>query len=211
MAASELPVARVAVDVSLPHLDRTFDYLVEESQSAAAQPGVRVRVRFSGQLVGGFVLERLAASEHGGRLAFLERVVSGEQVLVPELAALARSVADRWGGSLADVLRLAVPPRHANAERSDVAGEPSPPLPPVTGLGRYVSGDELVGEWAAGSSPRLVWPVLPGDWPGEIATAARAVLASGRGVVIVVPDQRDITRVDAALTAALGAGHHVAL
>ena len=197
--------------MSLLHLDRPFDYVVEESQSAAAQPGVRVRVRFAGQLVGGFVLERVERSEHEGRLAFLERVVSAEQVLVPEVATLARAVADRWGGSMADVLRLAVPPRHAAAEKGDVGGEPTAPLPPSTGLERYIAGGELLEEWSAGHSPRLVWPVLPGNWPAEIALAARAVLASGRGVVVVVPDHRDVDRVDAALTAALGAGHHVAL
>src|SRR4051795_640061 len=104
-------------------------------------------VRFSGQLVGGFVLERLAASEHEGRLAFLERVVSAEQVLVPEIAALTRSVADRWGGSMADVLRLAVPPRHAGAEANAVSDETASPSPspPVAALDRYVGGDELVG------------------------------------------------------------------
>jgi primosomal protein N' (replication factor Y) (superfamily II helicase) len=211
VAAVELPVARVAVDVSLPHLDRPFDYLVEESQSEGAQPGVRVRVRFAGQLVGGFVLERLDGSEHEGRLSFLERVVSAEQVLVPEIAALARVVADRWGGSMADVLRLAIPPRHAGAERGVVAGDATAPLPVTDGLDRYASGGELLGEWAAGRSPRLVWPMLPGDWPGEIAVVVRAVLASGRGVVVVVPDHRDVDRVDAALSTALGPGHHVAL
>ena len=56
------PVARVAVDVALPHLDRPFDYLVPEPLSAAAQPGTRVRVRFSGTLVDGWVLERVAGS-----------------------------------------------------------------------------------------------------------------------------------------------------
>ena len=69
-----MPVARVAVDVSLPHLDRLFDYLVDAGQDEAARPGCRVRVRFSGQLVDGFVLERAEASEHGGRLSYLERV-----------------------------------------------------------------------------------------------------------------------------------------
>jgi primosomal protein N' (replication factor Y) len=197
--------------VSLPHLDRAFDYLVDESQSESAQPGVRVRVRFAGQLVGGYVLERLDRSEHEGRLSFLERVVSREVVLVPEIRALARYVADRWGGSMADVLRLAVPPRHASAESKATDGEVSPPLPPSDGLGRYVAGDELVQSWVTGASPRVVWPVLPGDWPHEIATAARAVLASGRGVVVVVPDHRDVVRVDAALTQSLGPGHHVAL
>jgi primosomal protein N' (replication factor Y) len=32
VAAESLPVARVAVDVSLPHLDRPFDNLVEQSK-----------------------------------------------------------------------------------------------------------------------------------------------------------------------------------
>ena len=204
-------MARIAVDLPLPHLDRPFDYLVDESQSDAAQPGVRVRVRFAGQLVGGYVLERIDRSEHEGRLAYLERVVSPEVVLVSEIRALARYVADRWGGSMADVLRLAVPPRHASAESKNAGGEAATPLPPVEALARYVGGDALIGAWVAGGSPHIVWPVMPGDWPGEIATAARAVLASGRGVVVVVPDHRDVARVDRALSEALGDGHHVAL
>ena len=57
--AAILPVAQVAVDVSLAHLDRPFDYQVTAEQSAAAQPGVRVRVRFAGRLVDGFVLARV--------------------------------------------------------------------------------------------------------------------------------------------------------
>ena len=66
--ASVDPVARVVVDVPLPHLDRTFDYVVPEPLSEVAQPGVRVRVRFSGKLVDGWVLERCATSDHVGRL-----------------------------------------------------------------------------------------------------------------------------------------------
>jgi primosomal protein N' (replication factor Y) (superfamily II helicase) len=116
VAAERLPVARVAVDVSLPHLDRPFDYLVPERLGADAVAGCRVRVRFAGRLVDGYLLERADASEHAGRLAFLERVVSPEPVLTDEIAGLARAVADRYGGTLADVLRLAVPPRHATAE-----------------------------------------------------------------------------------------------
>src|ERR1700712_2186301 len=116
VVATELPIARVAVDVSLAHLDRTFDYQVTEPDSAAAQPGTRVRVRFSGRLLDGYVLERVATSDHDGRLGFLERVVSAEPVLTPQVAQLARTVADRYAGSMADVRRLAVPPRHARVE-----------------------------------------------------------------------------------------------
>ncbi|MBQ1069183.1 primosome assembly protein PriA, partial [Micromonospora sp. D75] len=94
------------MDVPLPHLDRPFDYLVPAALDAEAQPGVRVKVRFAGQLVDGWLLERAESSAHP-KLAYLEKVVSPVPVLSPEVARLARAVADRYAGSLADVLRLA--------------------------------------------------------------------------------------------------------
>lgn len=120
-------MARVCVDVPLPHLDRPFDYLVASADDEAAQPGVRVKVRFAGQLVSGFLLERVESSPHGGKLAYLDKVVSGEQVLDPEVAQLARAVADRYAGNLSDVLRLAVPPRHARVEAQPPKAAPSSP------------------------------------------------------------------------------------
>src|SRR3982751_3678661 len=93
--AERLPVARVCVDGPLPHLARPFDYLVAADDDETARPGVRVKVRFAGQLVSGFLLERAESSPHGGKLAFLEKVVSPEQVLDPEVARLARAVAAR--------------------------------------------------------------------------------------------------------------------
>ncbi|MER7475437.1 primosomal protein N', partial [Micromonospora sp. NPDC000018] len=101
----------------LAHLDRPFDYLVPAELDADAVPGTRVKVRFAGQLVDGWLLERADDSGHTGRLAYLEKVVSPEPVLAPEVARLARAVADRYAGNLADVLRLAVPPRHARVEK----------------------------------------------------------------------------------------------
>ena len=95
-------------------------------------PGARVRVRFAGKLVDGFLLERAETTEHEGKLARLEKVVSAEPVLTPEIVLLARAVADRYAGTLADVLRLAVPPRHARVEAEAVpaprlrAAPPSP-------------------------------------------------------------------------------------
>ncbi|MGY0004888.1 primosomal protein N' family DNA-binding protein, partial [Micromonospora sp. I033] len=82
------------MDVPLPHLDRPFDYLVPDTLDADARPGVRVKVRFAGQLVDGWLLERVAESAHP-RLAYLEKVVSPVPVLAPEVAELARAVADR--------------------------------------------------------------------------------------------------------------------
>ena len=110
------PIARLAVDVPLPHLDRPFDYLVPSTLDDDVRVGSRVRVRFAGQLVDGYVLERVARSEHAGRLAFLERAVGGEPLLTPETTKLFRAVADRWAGNFVDVVRLGVPSRHARAE-----------------------------------------------------------------------------------------------
>ena len=49
------PVARVLVDVPLAHLDRPFDYRVPATMADEAVPGARVKVRFAGQDVDGFV------------------------------------------------------------------------------------------------------------------------------------------------------------
>ena len=210
--AANLPVARIAVDIPLAHLDRPFDYLVPERLSAQARPGVRVRVRFAGQLIDGFVLDRLAASQHAGRLSYLERVVSAEPVLTTEMAGLARAVADRYAGTLADVLRLAIPQRHAATEAvvntaieavgpaGSTGSYPSRPDPGP--WARYQAGPAFLDAVAAGRPARAAWTALPGPtWPEEIARAAVTAASAGRGAVIVVPDARDLARVDEALAA----------
>src|SRR5829696_9260267 len=58
------PVARVLIDLPLAHLDRPFDYSVPTTLGGAVVPGSRVKVRFAGQDVDGFVVERAAASDH---------------------------------------------------------------------------------------------------------------------------------------------------
>ncbi|MFD9906517.1 primosomal protein N' [Streptomyces sp. NPDC059063] len=224
--AKELPVARVVVDKGVLHLDRYFDYAVPEDLDEAAQPGVRVRVRFGagsrnvregrregGGLIDGFIVERVAETDYSGPLAALAQVVSPEPVLDGELLGLARAVADRYAGSLADVLQLAIPPRHARAESRP--SPPAPPPPPVPDAGswrRYARGAEFVAELAAGGAPRAVWTALPGpQWADEIARAVQATLASGRGALVVVPAGRPAARVDAALRVLLGEGQHALL
>jgi len=212
--------------VPLPHLDRLFDYLVPEALAERAVPGCRVRVRFAGRLTGGYLVARADSTEHHGRLAFLERVLSPEPVLSGEIAGLARAVADRYGGTLADVLRLAIPPRHAAAEAAPPrlaaaqaappgsAGQPVPPEAPRDPgpWARYTAGASFLAALAEGRSPRAVWSALPGpDWPAEIASAVSAAAASGRGALVVVPDARDLALVDAALADLLGDGAHVSL
>ncbi|WP_285703719.1 primosomal protein N' [Microtetraspora sp. NBRC 16547] len=283
--AGRSPIARVVVDTPLPHLDRPFDYLVPASMDDAAVPGCRVRVRFAGKLTDGFLLERAEHSDHAGKLAFLDRVISPEPVLTAEIAGLARAVADRYAGTMSDVLRLAVPPRHAKVEaepRTDRPGIDRPGIdrprtarsakdesasdasdtsdasdasdestrgeseeagttqvadtaeaavgadvpegPPAEGLHAgpaadarawhaYPTGESFLAALAEGRSPRAVWSALPGtgadgpSWPDAIATVVRATLVSGRGVVVVLPDGKDVALADHAL----GDTPHVAI
>ncbi|MDF3141986.1 primosome assembly protein PriA, partial [Streptomyces sp. T21Q-yed] len=168
--AKELPVARVLVDKGVLHLDRYFDYAVPEELDAEAQPGVRVRVRFGagrhrvregrregGGLIDGFLVERVAESDYSGPLAALAQVVSPERVLSEELLGLARAVADRYAGGLADVLQLAVPPRSARAEqRPSPEPLPAPARPEVGSWGRYERGAVFLEALASGGAPRAV-------------------------------------------------------
>jgi primosomal protein N' (replication factor Y) len=218
------PIARVVVDVPLAHLDRPFDYVVPEPLSAAAAPGTRVRVRFSGKLVDGWVIERAGASTHSGRLERVAKVVSPDPVLTSETLGLARAVADRWAGTLADVLRAAVPPRHAATEAAldalpeddDVDVDVAPPVDAGSWI-PYAGGAALVARLAdAGTAfgpdepgPRAVWTAGPGeDTALAVGTLAQAAAAAGRGVLVVAPDARDVARIDAVLTDRLGPGLH---
>jgi primosomal protein N' (replication factor Y) len=206
-------VARVIVDVPLAHLDRPFDYAVPDEMAADLRPGCLVRVRFAGRLVDGFVLEVADSSEHGGKLAPLAKLVSGEPVLTPEVATLARSVAQRWSGTMTDVLRLAVPPRRAAAEKR-APGErpPPPPAPDTAGFGRYPTGTEFLGAVAEGRPVRAVWTALPGeDWPARLVELCQAALSGDRGAIVVVPDGRDLDRLAAAAEDRLPPGSFVVL
>jgi primosomal protein N' (replication factor Y) len=206
-------VARLYVDVPLPHLDRLFDYRVPAELDDQVQAGSRVRVRFAGRLVDAYVVERANTTEHEGALAFLERAVGSEPVLTPETTSLFRAVADRWAGNFVDVVRLGVPSRHAGAESSASPSPGSLPVPPAEpGLHRYRAGAAFLTAVREHRPARAVWSALPGeDWPARLAEAARRAHDAGRGTVVVVPDVRDLDRLDAAMTVVLGEGRHVAL
>ncbi|GAB3167128.1 primosomal protein N' [Myceligenerans halotolerans] len=174
--AADLPVARVALDLQPAHLDQPYDYLVPESMDGDAQPGVRIKVRFGRQEAGGFVVARLAESDHEGRLVPLKRVVSAERVLTPQVLDLCRAVAARYGGTLADVLRLAVPPRHARVEQEDPAQAPEgdgegaaagdwstdPGGTGTSAWAPYQGGEAFLRRVLGGDAPRAVWSALPG-------------------------------------------------
>ncbi|MFC8302445.1 primosomal protein N' [Specibacter sp. NPDC057265] len=206
--APSLPVARVVIDSPLPHLDRLFDYSVPLELDAQARPGVRVRVKFSGQDLNGFLVERAAESE-SARLVPLSRVYSAVPVLTPHILELAQRLAARYSGTVADILRVAVPPRVASLEKIHLqqksehaaahvpAIKPGPPL-----FADYPQATDFLTRLAVGENPKAVLGALhgfgPNSWHHQLAQAVASCRLSGRGAVVVVPDLRDLELLDRA-------------
>jgi len=214
-----LPVAAVRVDTGLAHLDRPFDYDVPPDLAEAAQPGVRVKVRFAGRDRDGFVVDRLASSDAGRALTPIRAVVSPERVLSPEVLALAEAVAARYAGQTFDILRQAVPPRHARVEAEPPTAT-SGAVPPAASSDSascwvdYEGGAELVDDIASGRGSFASVTLRPdqgAQWPVALAELAGTALEAGRGAVLVVPDHRDVSRLGLACDQVLGAGRYVAM
>ena len=217
LGMEDVRVASVAVDVPLANLDRPFDYLVPDELAEAAVVGARVRVRFAGRLRNGFILE-LRTDSARDKLLPLQGVLSPEPVLTAEVTRLVRAVADHYASSFADVVRLAVPPRHALTERATPPDYPAPRLESggAAVLAGYPAGDGYLKHLASGEHPRAAWTVAPrpdglGDWAGGMLDAAAAALASERGAVLIVPDARDLAALAARAKERFGAGSFVTL
>ena len=208
-----MSIARVLVDVSLPHLDRLFDYSIPQKYEEQVKPGVRVRVRFSGRLVDGYVIELADKAAPGIKPAPLSTIVSSEQVLSPEQYELARAVAVHYGGVLADVIRLAVVPRHATTEKAAQRQWPAPKTNgiPSGGLLEMPAGAEFLQRLREGNRLRAHWLASPvfrpeNDWITGFIQAIAATLETGRGVIVVVPDAKDVERLRQRMAKIVGTG-----
>lgn len=245
-------MARVAVDMPLPHLDRLFDYTVPAHLEDDAVPGCRVKVRFAGRQRTGFIIDRVPATESDRKLSPLLDVISAEPVLHPEIAGVIRAVADHYAGTFADVVRLAVPPRHGVTEKAPPVDHPAPTLPVVarssgepgespssvgpfvtnpsvepfdptasvepveTTLAHYPHGRSFGAALTAGRAPRAALTLTPaftpaGDWVEAMIEAAAATLAGDRGVLLLVPDAADLTRLAERCAETFGKGSFVTL
>ncbi len=200
-------MARVLPQLGLSHLDREFDYLVSAEQSDAAQPGVRVRIRFAGRLVDALVLERTQSSSHPGALRFIERVISSEVVAPEQLRQLVDALADRYAGTRTDLYRAAIPARHARAETTATAAHTTPwerfgkvSEPDLSGWSEYQHGESFVSAVLRNKLARAAWQVAPGDdWAALVAALAVKVAGGGGAALIIVPDQRHVDRCERAL------------
>lgn len=208
----------MAVDVPLPHLDRFFDYSIPEAMAGEVVPGCRVKVRFAGRQRDGFVIAVVGSSDADRELSPLLKVVSPEPVLAPQIVAVVRAVADHYAGTFSDVVRLAVPPRHALTEKADPIDYPAPARPqhPLGVVEHYPQGTHLLAALGDGRAPRAALTLAPvarpvGNWVDALVEAAAATLAGGRGALLLVPDAADLARLEARCAPVFGKGSFVTL
>lgn len=191
-AAAHRPVARVAIDTRVPHLDRLFDYEVPAELEEQAQPGVRVRVSFHGRVQVAWLVERVETSAAGTSLRRILEVVSPLRLLTEQTWELVRAVAARMAGLDADVLRLAVPPRAARTEQAFLREHPGlltgpqpPPAPPVAELDSELHSDPgpaSTGPWGLYRGGAAFLAALGAQpEPGEPTPRAVAALAPSAG------------------------------
>ena len=199
------PIARVRVDLPVMHLDRDFDYLVPPQWNEQAIPGARVRVRFSGRLRDAYVLGRLTEAdvEHPRPI---ERVVDAIAPLTDETLTLVERTAERFVGTFWDVVRTAVPGRHARAERSVLSQE----IHHIDPADIPAADPDVWRDYSWPSATpeprRIVWSSAPAsDMAREITDLVATYRRRERSVVVVVPDSADVTRVRAALLEVLPA------
>ncbi|OMH26051.1 hypothetical protein BKD30_05640 [Tersicoccus phoenicis] len=171
-------------------------------------------------------LARAVAARYAGvtwdvlRAAIPSRVAAVEKSLElpPELL--------RWTGDDPTAGPADVPAADVSAPESAVA---APDVPgsgdgvpasdggtaPDAAFSRYPHGAAFLAHLRAGGTPRAVLDAAPGHgphaWPDLLAAAVVACHASGRGAVVVVPDLRDLARLEATLTGRLPDGAVVRL
>ncbi|KFJ06566.1 DNA replication factor Y [Bifidobacterium tsurumiense] len=214
--AQHLPIARVVLDVQATHLGQSFDYLVDEKHADKAVPGCLVRVRFGGQRVNGVVWERVEHSATAASaLRYIERVFDGGVLVPRSLREDITGIADAYGGTRANIIRLAVPPRVAYVEKEQQFAQRLSANPhggrhidtqqfaTIDALvaSSYAEISRLKQDFQARRFGSFVWNPLPGmgHWQSCVAWMVTSAMRNDRSSIVVLPGMREIEDVAQAL------------
>jgi len=199
-------IAQVLLDSSLPQLDHLFDYQVPTELRIRVRVGQRVKVPLRSGARGafGYIIALGDESRFAGELSPLTDIVSDVPVLKPEIARLARSLADRAAGSASDIIRLAIPPRHVRTEKQYLRDLPESSESVTLDAVSDPVAQRVPSRLAIRATPfplRLITGEWAPGWTADITEAAGTYVRQGQSVIIVVPDLTDITDLVDALTA----------
>ncbi|WP_168165771.1 primosomal protein N' [Micrococcus sp. HMSC067E09] len=137
------------------------------------------------------------------RVAQVEKEFLAEPELDAPVATRAKGEADVEAADPAEAAGESGDAVHEETDAAEAGADVGTPV-----LSRLAGGHAFVSAVCAGDAPRAaaVLPSRVGDWDeaAVFADLAKTVAAAGRSVVLVVPDQRDLTRLCAALDATVG-------
>ena len=158
--ASDLPVASVWVDSGIATLTEPFSYLIPEKLSSQIKIGSRVQVPFKDKQLEGIIIDRTPLPTDSKELKSIYKLLGDFPVATQETIELISLSANFWGGSPYDVIRSAIPPRVASAEKG-LAFTPAltrsnaeatatfhllpPKVDPVTALSHLIATQKSVG------------------------------------------------------------------
>lgn len=213
--ASHDPIAHVMLYEQAPHLGRTFDYLVPQDMAEKAVPGARVRVPFGHRLLDGFVWQRGHSSDvDPGALKYIKTVQTHGALLDAAMRRDIELIAEHFGGTVPNILRVAVPPRVASVDNHPAKirrrvrwgdGLTKTDVEQTARIRRqYTGADDVIAavesagwRWdGATQAPRIIWDSLPGadTWAQDMAWTILHALMAGRPVVVVLPDERHVAQ-----------------
>ncbi|RBP98429.1 hypothetical protein CRD60_00745 [Bifidobacterium aemilianum] len=193
------------------HLGQSFDYLIDHKLDEEAQAGVMVRVRFGGRRVNGIIWQRVESSQSPrSSLRYIERVLTPAPLVSQAMRADITAIADAYGGTRANIVRLAVPPRVARVDQERqlamAGGWQSHQSIGSTAqrealdagferlLASYRGAVQLRSAVEGNSFASLVMDSLPGPgrWAQELALLALDALMAGKSAVLELPGGRQV-------------------
>ena len=158
--ASDLPVASVWVDSGISTLTEPLSYLIPEKLSSQSKIGSRVQIPFKDKQLEGIIIDRTPLPTDSRELKSIYKLLGDFPVATQETIELISLSANFWGGSPYDVIRSAIPPRVASAEKG-LAFTPAltrsnaeatatfhllpPKVDPVTALSHLIATQKSVG------------------------------------------------------------------
>jgi primosomal protein N' (replication factor Y) (superfamily II helicase) len=159
-AANDLPVASVWVDTGIPTLAEPFSYLIPEKLSSQISIGSRVQVPFKDKHLEGIIVDRTSLTSDSRELKSIYKLLGDFPIANEETLELISMTASYWGGSPYDVIRSAIPPRVASAEKGLTFNAPPasfssessatfhllpPKLDPISALTSLVGSSKVSG------------------------------------------------------------------
>jgi primosomal protein N' (replication factor Y) len=185
--------AKVRIPSPLPQLDKEFDYRVPEGMQVSFGTLVKVPFGKSSSLKTGVVVGLTPTSEYEASVQPIRSLASKHSLLTEEQYELAKDMADRYAGSVSEIIHSMVPTLSVRVDQkfASVADGHSPAdLNP----GISVSSGERVF-----LQPSLSTKSAEPDWATQFVSLAYERVAKGESVIVALPDYRDMSIFERAL------------